>query len=258
MVSYGGDEDLPDNSYAIYQLKDGSEFHMLRFASMDELTQSALRLRRDVHQVLEASDDIMFQDKASAEQYLRDQGFTVIPNADPEFITVRNAQLQEATIYLTYASGICWLEGCDTRGVDQSVKREHYDLVYTGFLPEAGAADPLAFLESLYAQFNLDPPEDFRGHSLSVSDVIVLRTQEAVRSYYTDSFGFRELPGFLPENALRNAEMAMEDDYDMIDGIINNGPKQEKQRELPAAPERENTPHEGHQKAHRRPDAPAR
>ena len=249
---------MPDNSYAIYQLKDGSEFHMLRFASMEELAREALRLRRDVHQVLEASGDVVFQDKASAEQYLRDQGFTVIPNADPEFITVRNAQLQEATIYLTYAGGICWLEGCDTRAVDQSVKREHFDLVYTGSLPEVTAAEPLPLLESLYARFNLEPPEDFRGHSLSVSDVIVLRTQEAVRSYYTDSFGFRELPGFLPANPFRNAEMAMEDDYDMIDGIINNGPKQEKHQELPAAPERKDAPREGHQKAHRHPDDPVR
>ena len=51
-----------------------------------------------------------------------------------------------------------------------------------------------------------------------------------VRSYYTDSFGFEELPDFFTaDNPLRNAEMALEDDYGMIDGIINNGPKPEKE-----------------------------
>ena len=47
-----------------------------------------------------------------------------------------------------------------------------------------------------------------------------------VSCHYVDSWGFKELPGFLkPENYLKNAEMAMEDDYGMIDGIINNGPR---------------------------------
>lgn len=45
--------------------------------------------------------------------------------------------------------------------------------------------------------------------------------------HYVDSIGFRELPNFLkPENYLKNVEMLLEDDYGMIDGIINNGPKQ--------------------------------
>ena len=247
-----------DSCFAIYQLKDGSEYHMLRFASMGELILEALRLRKDVHQVLEASGDFVFQDKASAEKYLQDEGFTVVPNADPEFITVRNVQLQEATIYLTYGDGCCLLEGCDTRAVDQSVRHEHYVLVYTGSLPEADTTDPLPVLESLYMRFNLHPPEDFHGHSLSVSDVVVLRQQETLRSFYTDSIGFRELPDFLPGNPLRNAEMAKEDDVDMIDGIINNGPKQEKQRELPIVPERKETPIEVHHREHRHPDDPAR
>ena len=243
-----------DSCFAIYQLKDGSEYHMLRFASLEEQGRAAQRLRSDVHQTLEEAEGIVFQDKEEAESYLRDKGFSVIPNDDPEFITVRNALLQEATVYLTYGDNCCMLEGCDTRAVDQSVRHEHYDLVYTGPLPEADTTEPLPVLEGLYTRFNLHPPEDFHGHSLSVSDVVVLRQQDTFRSFYTDSFGFRELPGFLPDNPLRNAEMAMEDDYDMIDGVINNGPKQEKQRELPVVPERKETPIEGHHRAHRHPD----
>lgn len=92
--------------------------------------------------------------------------------------------------------------------------------------------DQSDILDSLYAKFNLDRPEDFHGHSLSVSDVIVLKQNGQVASYYTDSFGFQQLPEFIPpESALRNAEMAMEDDLNMIDGIINNGPKEEKNLE---------------------------
>lgn len=228
-----------NNSYAIYQLKDGPDYHMLHFAGMEELKRDALRLRRDVHKVLETADDAVFPDKAAAEEYLRNEGFTVIPNADPQMITVRNATLQEATIYLTLGDGCCWLEGCDTRAVDQIVRPEHYSLVYSGSIPSADTREPLAILEGLYTRFNLDLPDDYHGHSLSVSDVIVLRRNGQMTGYYTDSFGFQKLPDFVPpENSLRNAEMAMEDDLNMIDGIINNGPKEEKTLRVSDAPER--------------------
>lgn len=63
-----------------------------------------------------------------------------------------------------------------------------------------------------------------RGHSLSVSDIVALKANGMVSFHYVDSIGFQELPAFMkPENYLKNAEMAMEDDYGMIDGIINNG-----------------------------------
>ena len=55
-----------------------------------------------------------------------------------------------------------------------------------------------------------------------------------VTCHYADSFGFADVPGFLPDNPLKNAEMEMEDDYGMIDGIINNGPKQPTVSELEA------------------------
>lgn len=71
-------------------------------------------------------------------------------------------------------------------------------------------------------------PDDFTGHSLSVSDIVALRQNGVVSCHYVDSIGFQELPGFLkPENYLKAAEMAMEDDYGMIDGVINNGKKEE-------------------------------
>lgn len=79
-------------------------------------------------------------------------------------------------------------------------------------------------MDALYETFNLRRPEDFRGHSLSVSDIVALKQNGVVSCHYVDSWGFKALPDFLkPENYLKNAEMAMEDDYGMIDGVINNG-----------------------------------
>lgn len=234
---------MQDNSFAIYQVKEGQDYHLLRFASMDELKRDGLRLRRDVHKVLDAAESAVFPDKAAAEQFLRDEGFQVIHNDDPQMITVRNMTRQETTLYLTLGDRCCWLEGCDTRNVDQTVKPESYELVYSAPLSSADVRDQAAILDSLYARFNLDRPEDFHGHSLSVSDVIALKQNGRVTCYYTDSFGFEKLPDFNPpENALRNAEMAMEDDLNMLDGIINNGPKEEKTLKVPDAPDHPHKP----------------
>lgn len=102
---------------------------------------------------------------------------------------------------------------------------DHYEAVYSGSLPSDGSTE--ARLDDLYMKFNTAHPQDFTGHSLSVSDIVVLRQQGAVSSHYVDSVGFVQLPAFLPDNYLKNAEMSMEDDYGMIDGIINNGPKEQ-------------------------------
>ena len=64
-------------------------------------------------------------------------------------------------------------------------------------LSRSGVPDQAAILESLYARFNLDRPENFHGHSLSVSDVIALKQNGRLSCYYTDSFGFEKLPDFL-------------------------------------------------------------
>ena len=171
-----------------------------------------------------------------------------------------------------------------------SVKPENYELVYTAPLTEQDS------LESIYTRFNIDHPADFKGHSLSVSDIVVLHQDGKDTAHYCDRFGFSQVPEFLqpewaaevtiptpdqmatqeristprgsfcvtnmtreqmeaagygvhhisddgkylimgngtrafavaaeqPEkdNPLRTAEMTLEDDYGMIDGVINNG-----------------------------------
>ena len=106
-----------------------------------------------------------------------------------------------------------------------SIEKGNYAAVYAGNLDSRG--DTQDRLDVLYETFNLRRPEDFRGHSLSVSDIVALKQNGVVSCHYVDSRGFKALPDFLkPENYLKNAEMAMEDDYGMIDGVINNGPKQ--------------------------------
>ena len=168
-----------------------------------------------------------------------------------------------------------------------SVDPANYELVYTAPLTENDS------LESIYTRFNMDRPADFTGHSLSVSDIVVLHQDGKDTAHYCDRFGFSQVPEFLQErqpeltpdaletgetvrtprgsfyvtamsreqmeaagygfhhqsedgkylimgngtrafaisaepvpekdNPLRTAEMTLEDDYGMIDGVINNG-----------------------------------
>ena len=105
-----------------------------------------------------------------------------------------------------------------------AVDRSNYDLIYTA--PLNGSGSTMEQLETLYEQFNLKKPVDFHSPSLSVSDIVAIKQDGKVSCHYCDSVGFTEIPGFLPDNPLKNAEMMLEDDYGMIDGILNNGPKE--------------------------------
>ena len=113
---------------------------------------------------------------------------------------------------------------------DISIERSNYDLIYTAPLRESGTVPEQ--LEKLYEQFNLQKPADFHSPSMSVSDIVAIKQEGKVSCHYCDSVGFTQIPGFLPENPLKNAEMAVEDDYGMIDGIINNGAKEPTVAEL--------------------------
>ena len=103
------------------------------------------------------------------------------------------------------------------------VERRNYDAVYTGSLP-SGWKRRSECLNRLYSEFNINHPSDFQGHSMSVSDVVGLKINGKITTHYVDSIGFQKLDSFIPmDNPLKNAEMALEDDYGMLDGIINNG-----------------------------------
>ena len=99
------------------------------------------------------------------------------------------------------------------------VDAKNYTLVYSAELT------PGTSLEDIYTRFNIDHPKDFKGHSLSVSDVVVLHQNGQDTAHYVDSFGYKEVPKFLqPENYLKTAEQTTEQNYNMIDGQINNTP----------------------------------
>ena len=126
----------------------------------------------------------------------------------------------EDTAYELFAS----MKELERMGLEPDI--DHYEVVYTAPLPAYQSRN--ALLEDIYVKFNVARPEDFYGHSLSVSDIVAVKEAGQISCHYVDSIGFRELPEFLqPENYLKNAEMSMEDDYGMIDGIINNGRKDE-------------------------------
>ncbi len=105
-------------------------------------------------------------------------------------------------------------------GMVGTPQRDNYDAIYTGTLPSR--LDPNVTLEDLYFKFNTQHPADFFGHSLSMGDIVAIKQGDRVSYHYCDTVGFKELPGF-GENYLRSAELSTEDDYGMIDGIINNG-----------------------------------
>jgi len=112
-----------------------------------------------------------------------------------------------------------------------SVEYDNYEMVYTGTLTDFNGNQNHT-LNKLYEQFNMNHPTDFKGHSISISDIIALKTNNRVSSHYVDSFGFVEQPNFLPHrNYLETAEKSVEQNYNHLDGIINNKPTLEEEKE---------------------------
>ncbi|MDU5218680.1 MAG: YodL domain-containing protein [Blautia producta] len=103
--------------------------------------------------------------------------------------SIYQLDLSDNTDELRFMS-LDWLE---SKGL--SVDRDHYQMVY------ARQREPGETLEDIYRRFNIDHLEDFRGHSLSVSDVVVLHEKGTDTAYYMDSIGFKELPGFFGAGA---------------------------------------------------------
>ncbi len=100
-----------------------------------------------------------------------------------------------------------------------TVDRKNYELIYTAPL------DGKTTLEDIYRTFNADDrPAGFRGHSLSVSDVVVVNRGGKEEAHYCDSIGFTPVPEFMQESPIKTAEMSTEQNYNMIDGVLNNAP----------------------------------
>ena len=98
--------------------------------------------------------------------------------------SIYQLDLSDSTDDLRFMS-LDWLE---KKGLP--VDRDNYQMVY------AAELSPGETLEDIYTRFNIDHPEDFKGHSLSVSDVVVLHEKGSDTAYYVDSIGFKEVPDF--------------------------------------------------------------
>lgn len=144
-------------------------------------------------------------------------------NHDGDCFAIYQLRYDESTSNLVYES----LERIRQAG--KNPEKENYELAYTG---ELGAEQNAGILNALWEKFNIAHPADYCRPSLSVSDIIALKQDGVISCYYVDRFGFTVLPDFFqPENYLKSAEMSMEDDFNMIDCIINNDPKElEKQK----------------------------
>ena len=88
-----------------------------------------------------------------------------------------------------------------------AIKPENYTLLYVSELSELQKETQGATLEAIFEKFNLDHPEDFRGHSLSVSDIVVLHQNGQNTAHFVDFFGYTEIPDFLREQTPEKEEM---------------------------------------------------
>ena len=92
-------------------------------------------------------------------------------------------------------------ESLKRRGITKdnfdAIKPENYELIYVGELSELEEQTQGTTLEAIYEKFNIDHPEDYKGHSLSVSDIVVLHQNGENSAHFVDSFGFTGLPDFM-------------------------------------------------------------
>ena len=206
--------ELFEQDLTVYAVVDGGGAEMLfdREEFESQLPGTVFALSREEWEESPAFDGLV-QDRLNRQQereqaFLSHEGdcFAIyqVSREDPQNVRFMNLD---------------WLKSHDI-----PVDRGNYDLIYTA--PLGGSGTKMEQLEKLYEQFNLQKPVDFHSPSMSVSDIVAVKRDGMVSCHYCDSVGFTEIPGFLPDNPLKNAEMSMEDDYGMIDGIINNGPKE--------------------------------
>ena len=163
---------------------------------MDLLNRFAQKTQSKVNHAMERKKNTRFSSKAEAEAFWRGEGFTVKQSDAPDSFRVQSNVGVTGAVHLRFEHGGCFMTDCE---IEQLVRKENYALVYTA--PLSGeywqAKPPDAICEFLFTKFNMERPEDFSGHSLSVSDVIVLRQNGHMDAYYTDSIGFCHLPDFL-------------------------------------------------------------
>ena len=106
-----------------------------------------------------------------------------------------------------------------------AIKLENYELIYVGELSELKEETQGATLEAIYEKFNIDRPEDYKGHSLSVSDIVVLHQNGENSVHFVDSFGFTGLSDFM------QTLKGVKEQETEIDTFVQDVPKSESEKQ---------------------------
>ena len=184
---------------------------------LDELKSSLETIRSTAAEIINSIDEHLQEIQKERDKEQAQKG-TTIEAAEPDKDTFSIYQLKRGDETRDFR-----FEPYDRlAATGHTAEQTNYDLIYTAELA------PGTSLEDIYTRFNIDHPKDFKGHSLSVSDVVVLHQNGQDTAYYVDSSGYRQVPEFLQppekENPLKHVEDTIEQNDNHFDGIINNTP----------------------------------
>ena len=184
---------------------------------LDELKSSLETIRSTAAEIINSIDEHLQEIQKERDKEQAQKG-TTIEAAEPDKDTFSIYQLKRGDETRDFR-----FEPYDRlAATGHTAEQTNYDLIYTAELT------PGTSLEDIYTRFNIDHPKDFKGHSLSVSDVVVLHQNGQDTAHYVDSSGYRQVPEFLQppekENPLKHVEDTIEQNDNNFDGIINNTP----------------------------------
>ena len=184
---------------------------------LDELKSSLETIRSTAAEIINSIDEHLQEIQKERDKEQAQKG-TTIEAAEPDKDTFSIYQLKRGDETRDFR-----FEPYDRlAATGHTADRANYDLIYTAELT------PGTSLGDIYTRFNIDHPKDFKGHSLSVSDVVVLHQNGQDTAHYVDSSGYRQVPEFLQppekENPLKHVEDTIEQNDNNFDGIINNTP----------------------------------
>ena len=184
---------------------------------LDELKSSLETIRSTAAEIINSIDEHLQEIQKERDKEQAQKG-TTIEAAEPDKDTFSIYQLKRGDETRDFR-----FEPYDRlAATGHTAEQTNYDLIYTAELA------PGTSLEDIYTRFNIDHPKDFKGHSLSVSDVVVFHQNGQDTAHYVDSSGYRQVPEFLQppekENPLKHVEDTIEQNDNHFDGIINNTP----------------------------------
>ncbi|MEE0061421.1 MAG: YodL domain-containing protein, partial [Acutalibacteraceae bacterium] len=181
---------------------------------------------RDTDDESTAYDDIATEDTETAQtELLNNNGYTNY---------YRIYQLKDIPDY----HGIRFQNSARNKQQGVKLNQDDYDLIYEGNWDELKDIPEEYRLERIFEKFNTDLPEDFRGHSLSVSDVITVGNEDTQTAYYVDSVGFTDFPEFFKE---KEQELDIENELQQALDVSDTSEVQEQATNNTQSVEQDNT-----------------